>query len=188
VFKVIDFYEPNYIHFCDNVVRDDGVLFSQIDEMIALQVAVKEKFPEVSVMRAIPIPRHDLNFEAFPWEAIARKFEAVSDAFLIDTWVPHAMTPVPEFVGITGKLPDRDQCRALVRATGIPVILAGGLSPENVYDLVMDIVPAGADSCTLTNRLGEDGKPVRFAKDMRRVAEFCGEVLRAKRTLDSRVV
>jgi phosphoribosylanthranilate isomerase len=135
-------------------------------------------------MRAIPIPVHDLSFPDFPWEAISKEFEPVSDVFLIDTWVPAHMTPVPDFVGITGKLPDRDRCRALVKQTRIPVILAGGLSPTNVYELVVDVAPAGADSCTQTNRFDANEKPIRFAKDMKKVSKFVDEVARARHQME----
>ena len=59
--------------------------------------------------------------------------------------------PVEGFVGITGKTCDWIAARRLVESSRIPVILAGGLSPENVYEGILAIRPAGVDSCTLTN-------------------------------------
>jgi hypothetical protein len=71
----------------------------------------------------------------------------------------------------------------LVERSKIPVILAGGLSPENVYESLIEISPAGADSCTLTNKKDEEGKPIRFKKDFSRVRRFVEETRRAEELL-----
>ena len=55
---------------------------------------------------------------------------------------------------------------------GIGVILAGGLSPGNVFDALWKVRPAGADSCTHTNRVDGAGHPVRFQKDFDKVRSF----------------
>ena len=59
------------------------------------------------------------------------------------------------------------------------MILAGGLSPENVYDAIVHVAPAGVDSCTCTNTLDRHGNPVRFKKDVARVRCFVDEARRA---------
>ena len=51
----------------------------------------------------------------------------------------------------------------------VPVILAGGLSPENVRDAIRAVRPWGVDSLTHTNRPLPDGG---FRKDIDRVAAF----------------
>jgi phosphoribosylanthranilate isomerase len=61
--------------------------------------------------------------------------------------------------------------------------LAGGLSPENVYDGIRFVKPAGVDSCTGTNRLDDQGRPIRFQKDMDRLRRFVEETRRATATL-----
>jgi phosphoribosylanthranilate isomerase len=66
----------------------------------------------------------------------------------------------------------------LVEQSGIPVILAGGLSPENVGEGVRLTMAAGADTCTATNLLDENGIPIRFRKNpekVRRFVEACRE-------------
>jgi phosphoribosylanthranilate isomerase len=117
----------------------------------------------------------------FPTLAIARELEPLSDLFQTDTWVGKG--PVEGFIGITGKTCDRRIARELVIRSRIPVILAGGLSPENVFEALMDVHPAGADSCTLTNTLDKEGKPIRFKKDFVKVKEFVRETRRAAETL-----
>ncbi|MBW1801645.1 MAG: hypothetical protein JRJ85_13060, partial [Deltaproteobacteria bacterium] len=108
---------------------------------------------------------------------IAKALEPCSDLFLIDTWFGEE--PVEGFIGITGETADREMSQTLVSECNIPVILAGGLSPENVYDAIMGVLPAGADSCTRTNRVDETGKPVRFQKDFEKVRRFVEEIRRA---------
>jgi phosphoribosylanthranilate isomerase len=61
--------------------------------------------------------------------------------------------------------------------------LAGGLSPENVYDGIRFVKPAGVDSCTGTNRRDHQGRPIRFKKDMERLRRFVEETRRAAASL-----
>jgi phosphoribosylanthranilate isomerase len=180
--RMIEYYEPAYVHFCENL-SDGARPSASLQSLVGLQERLKERFPALGIIRAIPIPPPELGLTDFPWRPIAAAFEPVSDLFLIDTWLPAADSPVPEFVGITGRRADPTQCRALVEASALPVILAGGLSPENVRDAVLQIRPAGADSCTQTNRLDASGRPIRFAKDIERVRAFVREVARAQRDL-----
>ena len=109
---------------------------------------------------------------------IAKALEPCSDWFLTDTWVGEA--PVEGFIGITGERLDWDMAAALTQQTSRPVVLAGGLSPENVTDGILKVLPAGADSCTRTNRLDVNGRPVRFKKDFEKVARFVEGVRRAE--------
>ena len=96
---------------------------------------------------------------------------------MTDTWLGEE--PVKGFIGITGMTCDWKISRELVVQCKIPVILAGGLSAENVYKAVMETGPAGADSCTQTNKVDKRGNPVRFIKDFGRVKRFVNEVRRA---------
>ncbi len=61
------------------------------------------------------------------------------------------------------------------------MILAGGLSEQNVFEAIVRLKPAGVDSCTKTNALDRKGCPVRFKKDMKKVSRFVEEVQRADR-------
>ena len=97
----------------------------------------------------------------------------MSDWFLTDTLlVLGEEQPVAGHVGITGKVCDWEVARDLVIQSPIPVILAGGLSPENVAEGVCLTAPAGVDTCTATNLLDDSGKPIRFRKDPEKVRRF----------------
>jgi hypothetical protein len=99
----------------------------------------------------------------------------------IDTWLEQE--PVEGFIGITGKPADWELSRDLVGQSTIPVILAGGLSPENVFEALLKACPYGADTCTHTNRVNPNGKVIRFQKDVRKVRQFVQEVRKADKVI-----
>lgn len=184
LFRAVDYYEPDIIHFCDSLTNasqnetDENRCFG--DHLIVLQAAIKDRFPDVQIMRSVPVARPG-NAHRVPTLEIAKRFEPVTDCFLTDTWVENA--PVAGFIGITGCICDWQMARELVVSSSIPVILAGGLSPENVYDAICAVQPFGVDSCTQTNAVDLAGIPIRFQKDMDRVRLFVEEAQRAAKAL-----
>jgi phosphoribosylanthranilate isomerase len=64
---------------------------------------------------------------------------------------------------------DWEVSAAIVAAVDVPVILAGGLSPENVEDAIAAVTPWGVDPLTFTNQPTDDGG---FRKDFNRVGQF----------------
>jgi len=175
--RILDYYRPDFIHFCESLTDNHGREMD-LDGYISTQSEIKEKFPEVGIIRSLPIPQKGSAPEFSALE-IARRLEPVSDLFLTDTWL--GKEPVEGFIGITGRTCDWKTARELVLQSKVPVILAGGLSPENVYDALMEVGPSGADSCTQTNKKDKAGNPIRFKKDFDRVKKFVQEVRRAER-------
>ena len=172
VCRVLDYYRPDYIHFCDALTDVNGKI-TGLEKWVEFQETVKLKFPEIGIIRTIPIPRKG-EAPDFPSLQMAEAFEPLSDVFLTDTWREDA--PVEGFIGITGETVDRETARKLVLQSSIPVVLAGGLSPENVQDALTSVMAAGADSCTLTNRVDHSGLPIRFEKDFGKVGDFVKSV------------
>lgn len=80
------------------------------------------------------------------------------DAFLLDSY--SAESP-----GGTGQAVDWSAARAFVERSPKPVLLAGGLTPENVADAIRQVRPWGVDVST-----GVEQRPGR--KDLRLVEEF----------------
>jgi phosphoribosylanthranilate isomerase len=125
-------------------------------------------------MRSIPIGQPG-RAHRIPSLDLARIFEPVSDLFLTDTLMTSdpteavAAQPVAGFVGITGRTCDWTVARQLVETSPLPVVLAGGIDPENVAAGIRRVRPAGVDSCTGTNARDGYGKPMRFRKDPDRV-------------------
>jgi len=178
----IDYYRPDYIHFCDSLIDAEGGPINP-EPFVRLQSELGDKFPDTGIIRSIPIPKRGA-LNDFPVLDIAAPFKDTSDAFLTDTWVPQA--PVAGYIGITGEPSDWDMAADLTRWSPIPVILAGGLSPGNVYEALLEAKCAGADSCTQTNRVDKERNPVRFEKDFKKVAEFVREVRRAETALNEK--
>jgi phosphoribosylanthranilate isomerase len=168
----LDQYRPDIVHFCEILVGNGGN--SEINVSFERQRLIRERFPEINIMRSVPIAQPGMAEKA-PTLEIAHLFEPISDFFLTDTLVVNGAEsleheqPVDGFIGITGKTCDWGMASALVSASKIPVILAGGISPENVSDGLDCVNPAGVDSCTLTNARDKEGNPVRFRKDIEKV-------------------
>lgn len=118
--------------------------------------------------------------------ALVGIFAPVSDFFMTDTLLGEpggaggdTAQPVAGFVGITGATCDWELAAWLVRISPRPVILAGGLGPENVAAAIARVQPAGVDSCTRTNACDVSGRPIRFRKDFSKVQSFVAAVRRA---------
>ncbi|MFZ7111687.1 MAG: hypothetical protein ACOWYE_08385 [Desulfatiglandales bacterium] len=182
LFRALDYYRPHFVHLCENLTDRHGAKI-ELEPFMLVQKSLKERFPEIGIVRSIPIPLKGMAPE-FPFLEIARSLEPLSDCFLIDTWVGDE--PVQGYVGITGKTCDWERSRDLVLQSHIPVILAGGLSQDNVYEAVMAVCPAGVDSCTKTNRIDSLGKTIRFHKDFQKVSGFITEAGRAVKALEAK--
>ena len=181
VFDTLDYYRPDIVHFCD---RLDGYGGSSVDAALQLQASVKRRFPNIRIMRSIPIGQTAVaNSDAVL--ALAARLEPQSDYFLTDTEISGESgaadedQPVVGFVGITGLVCDWATAAQLVARSRIPVILAGGISPENVADGIRRVRPFGVDSCTCTNAVDQNRRPIRFKKDLARVKALVAETHRA---------
>ena len=190
ILRALDYYQPDFVHFCEWIPLDPEKCAQReavCAEAIRLQRRVKREFPPLGITRSIPIPEPGLTDPAPVRETIleiARTLEPHTDGFMTDTLRGYggegAAQPVAGYVGITGEVCDWDLATALVEASHIPVILAGGISPENVFDAIGRVKPAGIDSCTQTNARDNRGRPIRFRKDFDRVRRLLDEVRRAE--------
>jgi phosphoribosylanthranilate isomerase len=97
----------------------------------------------------------------------------------VDAWITDTFDPATGASGATGKRHDWCVSRRLVRVATKPLILAGGLTPDNVREAIEFVAPAGVDAHTgVEDAAGrKDPEKVRhFAAEAR--AGF--EVLRAR--------
>ena len=179
LYRAMDYYRPHFIHFCENLTDVAGRMVD-LQPFIRLQREFWEKFPEIQIIRSLPVPEPG-KAPDFPVLEIAAALGAVSQVFLIDTWMGNA--PVEGFIGVTGKVADLEIAAQVVRSSTLPVILAGGLSPDNVHDAILEVMPAGVDSCSQTNAVDGHGGAVRFKKDFKKVESFVAEVRRAEALL-----
>jgi phosphoribosylanthranilate isomerase len=90
------------------------------------------------------------------------------DALLLDSGRPSL--PVKELGG-TGRRHDWTLSRRIRDAVGIPVFLAGGLTPDNVRQAVEEVVPYGLDVCSGVRADGrlDAGKVALFIERARSV-------------------
>jgi phosphoribosylanthranilate isomerase len=183
--NVLDYYRPDILHFCESLTQP-----TSLGALVDLQHHIKARYPEIELMRSIPVARTGRAADV-PTVELARQFEPVSDLFLTDTLLLHptgqptVSQPVSGFVGITGQTCDWNMAQRLVQTSQIPVILAGGLSPDNVAEAISRVRPAGVDSCTLTNARDILDRPIRFQKDAEKVKAFVDQVRQAKAALNA---
>ena len=119
--------------------------------------ALRADLPGVRIMQAISVG----GPEALD---LARAYAPVADFLILDTQAPDIAG-----IGASGQTHDWSISRAIVAAVRVPVILAGGLAPENVADAIRAVRPWGVDSLTHTNRPLPGGG---FVKDLERVRAF----------------
>jgi phosphoribosylanthranilate isomerase len=187
VLHTLDYYQPDIVHFCESLV-DEKDVWHYCRRLIQLQKDVKDRFPQIKIMRSIPIAQYGKHTAVATLE-LAGWFEPVSDIFLTDTILANesggegVAQPVRGFVGITGLRCDWDTAAELVASCRIPVILAGGVSPTNVAEGIRRVRPAGVDSCTLTNAQNKSGAPIRFKKNLQKVKQLVNAVRVAEKTL-----
>jgi|SRR5215471_6728360 len=116
--------------------------------------SLKRKLPGMLLMRSIPVVG-EASIE------IAQRYEAIADFLLLDS---HRESD--RQIGALGITHDWAISRRIVELVRTPIILAGGLGPDNVADAIRAVRPAGVDSKTKTDRTGS------HQKDLDRVRRF----------------
>lgn len=120
---------------------------------------------DIRLMKAIPVEDEQSI-------VLSQQFAGVSDLLLLDT----KRKDFPG-VGATGFTHDWNISKRIVEAVPIPVILAGGLTADNVSAAIREINPWGVDSNTSTNVAGS-----QVEKDLKKIAAFISAVLSTEKT------
>jgi len=124
---------------------------------------LKSELPELQVVKSLIIGRDPFSILLDH----VGEFAPVIDAFITDTY-----DPLTGASGATGRTHDWEISRKIVRISPKPVILAGGLTPENVKEAILKVKPAGVDVHTgVENSEGD--------KDKALVAKFVSEAREA---------
>ncbi|GKQ42132.1 N-(5'-phosphoribosyl)anthranilate isomerase [Companilactobacillus sp. RD055328] len=84
-------------------------------------------------------------------------------------------------IGASGETHDWNIDAEIVKAIDIPVIMAGGLGPDNVAQCIKEVKPYGVDTLTKTSYKYSDGV---MEKDIPKVIEFCKNADEADRELN----
>jgi phosphoribosylanthranilate isomerase len=126
--------------------------------------SLKRMLPGVTIMRSVPV----FGEESV---ALACSYTGIADFLLLDSYRSE-----DKQVGALGVTHDWNISRRIVDVACVPVVLAGGLGPDNVTEAIRNVRPAGVDSKTKTD---QDGS---HAKDLERVKRF-HEAARSATTL-----
>jgi len=124
---------------------------------------LRERVAGVRIMQAIPMGGDDAL-------SLALAYQECADILLLDSQAPD----IPG-IGASGETHDWNKSAEIVKRVRVPVILAGGLSPDNVEEAIRKVRPWGVDSLTHTNLPLGNGS---FRKDLEKVRRFAA---RAKR-------
>lgn len=136
--------------------RPDIIHIGAAVELFSLENtrALKAQFPNVRIMRSIPI----VNAASIE---LAIAYDGAADFLLLDSH-----DPGDRQIGALGRTHDWSISRRIVEEVSVPAILAGGLDPNNVAAAIAAVRPAGVDSKTKTDRADGDGK------DLDKVRQF----------------
>ena len=141
----------------------------QLHGEIALSelAALRARRPDIAVIKSLVIGPD----RSHPIVGQVEKMAKHVDAFITDTY-----NPATGASGATGMTHDWSVSRAIVEASPRPVILAGGLTPENVRDAILTVRPAGVDVHSgVENALGR--------KDRQRIEAFLAAAIGAFREI-----
>ncbi|MDT2556638.1 phosphoribosylanthranilate isomerase [Enterococcus raffinosus] len=95
----------------------------------------------------------------------AKEYAEFCDYLLTDTGLAKETG-----IGASGETHDWDIDAKIVKSVKIPVIIAGGLGPDNVEECIRKIKPYGVDSLSKTTHKYDDGI---IEKDIPKVQDFC---------------
>lgn len=154
IFHQVEYLRPNVLHLCAG--------FTGSKEFREL---LREKFPDVELMEAVGITGPEAISEAY-------RIAEYADCLLLDS-----VSTTVKGIGAAGVTHDWSIDKEIIDNVKIPVIVAGGLGPENVQQAIDALHPWGVDSLTKTSIL-KDG--VIVAKDKDKVNEFCRIVRNCK--------
>jgi phosphoribosylanthranilate isomerase len=115
---------------------------------------LRQALPGVLVMRSVPVTGPESI-------ALAALYDGIADYILLDSY-----RAGDKQIGALGLTHDWSISRQIVGRLAAPVILAGGLGPDNVAEAIRVVRPAGVDSKTRTDR-GET-----HTKDLEKVRLF----------------
>lgn len=120
---------------------------------------LKKRFPNIKIMRTIPVVNEG-SIE------IAKQYDGIADYLLLDS-----RRKKDNQIGATGETHDWNLSKKIVESVSVPVILAGGLGPDNVAEAILKVKPFGVDSKTKTDKTGSREKDIEKVKEFVRIAK-----------------
>ena len=151
IIHMVNNVSPQILHLCG---PEGSVPPERIREIRSKLV---DQGIRIKIMQAISV----LGRESID---LAVEYEKVSDYLILDTQSNDVFG-----IGASGNVHDWNISKQIVDAVNIPVILAGGLSVNNVKEAIHKVNPWGVDSLTHTNKILNNGG---FVKDIDKVKDF----------------
>ena len=151
IIHMVKSVDPQVLHLCG----PEGAVPPRMVREIRSQL-IDEGF-HIEIMQAISV----LGSKSID---LAVEYEEVSDYLILDTQSTDVYG-----IGASGNVHDWNISKQIVDAVNIPVILAGGLSVNNVKEAIHKVNPWGVDSLTHTNKILNNGG---FVKDIDKVKDF----------------
>lgn len=124
-------------------------------------VSLRKSLPKIEFMRSVPVTGPEAV-------QMARAYDGIVEWILLDS---HRVGD-PQ-IGAQGVTHDWSISRTIVEAVRTPVILAGGLGPDNVEEAIRSVQPAGVDSKTKTDREETHSKDLVKVEAFHRAAKSC---------------
>lgn len=151
------------VAFCRTLGASVVQLHGAIDQKELTKL--KSLDPKLTVIKSLVVGLH----EPRALVSMVKELSPHVDAFITDTFDPKTGAS-----GATGKTHDWSISRRLVEISPRPVILAGGLTPGNVREAILQVKPAGVDAHTgLEDENGRKSrdKVTRFVAEARTAFE-----------------
>ena len=142
---MVDAVRPDVLHLAAREIEPEDCAW------------IRERIAPVRLLRAIPVRAGETFTEVDAHQQCA-------DFLMLEAGAK----------GVGGEVHEYSICRDVVERSRVPVILAGGLSPDNVAQAIASVRPWGVDSFTHTDVPGQRGK-----KDIERVRAFVAAAMRA---------
>jgi phosphoribosylanthranilate isomerase len=149
IVRMVQVVQPDILHLCGVFGAVPAAKVRQLRPMLPAGMRIMQAIPVGTSREAVDI---------------ALEYQEVADVLILDSVAPDI-----DGIGASGATHDWKISREIVQKTHIPVILAGGLSPENVAEAIRVVQPWGVDSLSHTNRKLPGGG---FCKDMARIQAF----------------
>ena len=147
IYEPVCYLKPDVIHLC-------GYEYRATEEFVR---KIKEFVPGIEVLQAIGV-EDESSIE-----------EAIHYSKFCDTLILDSVDRSINGIGAAGFVNDWDIDARIVEAASCKVILAGGLSPDNVREAILRVRPWGVDSFTKTSDIFPDG---RSRKNKEKVKAF----------------
>jgi len=147
IVKMVQAVQPDILHLC-------GIERTFPPEEVR---KLRDLIPDIQIMQAVSVASPKALEEAMSYKDVA-------DYLILDTQAADIVG-----IGASGETHDWNISRRIVEEMEIPVILAGGLSPDNVAEAIHVVKPWAVDSLTYTNHFLPEGG---FHKDLKKIEQF----------------